>query len=153
PARPAPTTARRAPAASATAAGGLAGVGGAVGGRPPDRSCGTSPAWRLGGIAEPIGDYIERQHFVVAWPLPDHRETAAIHQHLGHQRPRVVGGAHHRTVGARYGKRDKIAFLQPRQPIAAVERVGALANRPDDVGRLKADASRRFANRYDPVLD
>ena len=76
-----------------------------------------APATRSpsGVRAQPVRNGIPFEHFVKAGSRPHHGIVIAVHQHLGHQRPRVVLRRHHRAVGPGRAEGDEIAGVERRQ--------------------------------------
>ena len=95
-----------------------------------------------GTFAQRLNGSLAADEVVSRLPFADETEPVAAHQHLRRERARVVVRSHHETVGAGAHERREFAFVELRQLAILREEVAAFADRPDDVDRLHASATR-----------
>src|SRR6185312_5762850 len=82
-----------------------------------------------------------RAEIVDALARKDFERARALDENLGGARARVVVGAQRHRIGARGGDREKVAVGE-RERALVREEIGALADRADDLPRLRCPVAR-----------
>ena len=83
----------------------------------------------LTNLLQPCHNFFARPNFFYRLAFAAHGKIFAVHQNFRRQRPRVVGGRHHETVGARAQQRevialaDRISVLRDGTVIDTLERI------------------------------
>src|SRR5437763_14530245 len=70
-------------------------------------------------------------------PFSNERKLVAMHKRFSWQRPRIVIRGHHKSVSTRAHDREEITFPHFRHFAIQRKKITALANRSDDVDRLR----------------